>query len=111
MVSVLDFSASIVMKLQYNKPPNVDSTCYISAGAYEVIDHLYYAWGIYLENGDRKLEVKRGYKSQSAMENDEEMPCIGCHSRALCEEDGYECSHYKAWTTNGFYDPTACTWK
>ena len=90
--------------------PIGDSGQFITAEAYELLDYLYYAWGVYNEK-NREQEPKRGYKSLSAMENDQEQPCINCMSRELCIDDGYECSHFKQWASKGKYDPKSCSWK
>ena len=89
--------------------PIGDSSHYISAEAYELVEYLYYDWNIYKEN--QKVKVERGYRSLSSMANDEEMPCSNCHSKALCAEDGYSCNHMKEWVTKGKYDKTSCSWK
>ena len=87
-----------------------DSSNYISAEAYELIGYLYYAWGVYLEKNERK-EVKREYKAIRSMMNDEEIPCKGCHSYSLCQEDNYECRHFRQWKDTGKWDKNSCSWK
>ena len=90
--------------------PIGDSGQFITAEAYELLDYLYYAWGVYNEK-NREQEPKRGYKSLSAMVNDEEIPCKGCHSYKLCAEDGMECRHFRQWKDTGKWDPLSCSWK
>ena len=94
--------------LSYAKPPSVDSDCYISAGAYEVIEYLYFAWGIYKEHENEKREFEPTYGQYvSKMER----PCVGCHSYKLCAEDGMECRHFRQWKDTGKWDPSSCSWK
>ena len=87
--------------LNYAKPPSVDSDCYISASAYEVINYLYYAWNIYKEH-EMEVRVEPVYGQYiSKMDR----PCDSCFRYKRCSIGGFECNQYKQWVDSGKYDP------
>ena len=96
MVGLLDFAFTIVMAEKLSR---------LSDAAADRAYTIYLK--LFSEKFVRTVTVIKSVEELSSMER----PCNNCHSYDLCKEDGYECSHFKAWVTKGKYDPKSCSWK
>lgn len=79
--------------------PIEDSDNYISKSAYELIDYLYFHWGIYKDAN--KPVIADGYRMLTSMKDDLARPCDDCYRKRICKRDGYECKQFKAWSRFG----------